>query len=133
MSARFSTALVFALALFVAPLKAQSTLGTITGLITDSSGAVIPNAVVVATNTATGTCRLVEVHHICAQRFAWPERKRLALKAAHHSGQLRAGVLQVALHAHVHLQLSTYYKRAGLTMVDLISRCCALPPDASSA
>src|SRR6266478_7525115 len=54
MSARFSTALVFALSLFVGPLKAQSTLGTISGLITDSSGAVIPNAVVVATNTATG-------------------------------------------------------------------------------
>src|SRR6266850_6406727 len=44
----------FALALFLGPLQAQSTLGTITGLITDSSGAVIPNAVVVATNTATG-------------------------------------------------------------------------------
>ena len=29
-------------------------MGTITGLVTDSSGAVIPNAVVVATNTATG-------------------------------------------------------------------------------
>ena len=35
-------------------LPAQSTLGTITGLVTDSSGAVIPNVVVVATNTATG-------------------------------------------------------------------------------
>ena len=34
--------------------QAQTTLGTITGLITDSSGAVIPSAVVVATNTATG-------------------------------------------------------------------------------
>ena len=29
-------------------------MGTITGLVTDSSGAVIPNAVVVAANTATG-------------------------------------------------------------------------------
>src|SRR5258706_14480483 len=54
MSIRFWTALAFTLALFAGPLKAQSTLGTITGLITDSSGAVIPNAVVVATNTATG-------------------------------------------------------------------------------
>src|SRR5215217_9124805 len=35
-------------------LFAQSTLGTITGLVTDSTGAIIPNAVVVATNTATG-------------------------------------------------------------------------------
>src|SRR5215217_7242657 len=35
-------------------LLAQSTLGTITGLVTDSTGAIIPNAVVVATNTATG-------------------------------------------------------------------------------
>src|SRR5205807_411904 len=41
-------------AVFLASLHAQSTLGTITGLVTDSSGAVIANAVVVATNTATG-------------------------------------------------------------------------------
>src|SRR6266478_9772209 len=54
MSARFSTALVFALSLFVGYAQAQTTLGTITGLITDSSGGVIPSAVVVATNTATG-------------------------------------------------------------------------------
>src|SRR5919204_96308 len=32
----------------------QSTMGTITGLVTDSTGAVIPDAVAVATNTATG-------------------------------------------------------------------------------
>src|SRR5690349_6006203 len=38
----------------IAPLRAQSTLGTITGLVTDSSGAIIPNAVVAAVNTATG-------------------------------------------------------------------------------
>ena len=35
-------------------VHAQSTFGTITGLVTDKSGSVIPNAVVVATNTATG-------------------------------------------------------------------------------
>ncbi len=34
---------------------AQATLGTITGLVSDSTGAVIPDAEVVATNTATGT------------------------------------------------------------------------------
>ncbi len=33
---------------------AQSTLGTITGLVSDSTGAIIPNAEVVATNMATG-------------------------------------------------------------------------------
>src|SRR5437763_14855756 len=54
MSTRFATACALALALFFGPLEAQSTLGTITGLVTDSSGAVIANAVVVATNTATG-------------------------------------------------------------------------------
>src|SRR5215510_15843681 len=46
--------LSFAAALFAGAIAAQSTLGTITGLVTDSSGAVIPSAVVVATNTATG-------------------------------------------------------------------------------
>ena len=35
-------------------ISAQSTLGTITGLVTDSTGSVIPSAVVAATNTATG-------------------------------------------------------------------------------
>jgi hypothetical protein len=44
------------LCLALTPLfvSAQSTLGTITGLVTDKSGSVIPNAVVVATNTGTG-------------------------------------------------------------------------------
>jgi len=42
------------LALSVSAAFAQNTLGTITGLVTDNSGAVIPTAVVVATNTATG-------------------------------------------------------------------------------
>jgi hypothetical protein len=54
MSTHSLFASVFALALSLGTLQAQSTLGTITGLVTDSSGAVIPNAVVVATNTATG-------------------------------------------------------------------------------
>src|SRR5256885_1795958 len=38
----------------ITPLQAQSTFATITGLVTDSSGAVVPNAVVAAVNTATG-------------------------------------------------------------------------------
>lgn len=36
------------------PAAAQSTFGAITGLVTDSTGAVIPGATVVATNSATG-------------------------------------------------------------------------------
>src|SRR5262245_12854650 len=47
-----STALALILTLRL--LEAQSTSGAITGLVTDSTGAVIPNAVVVATNTLTG-------------------------------------------------------------------------------
>lgn len=42
------------LIVFAVGIAAQSTLGTITGLVVDSTGAVIPNTVVVATNTATG-------------------------------------------------------------------------------
>jgi len=45
---------LFLLALSAQSVFAQSTLGTITGLVSDNTGAVIPNAVVVATNTATG-------------------------------------------------------------------------------
>ncbi len=45
---------VLCLVLLPALLPAQTTLGTITGLVTDSTGAVVPNAVVIATNTATG-------------------------------------------------------------------------------
>jgi hypothetical protein len=48
--------LVFVLACFAgAVLQAQDTRGTITGRITDQSGAVIPNATVVVTNSAIGT------------------------------------------------------------------------------
>lgn len=55
MSIRFSTLISLAmLALATGTLEAQSTFGTITGLIADSTGAVIPNATVVATNSATG-------------------------------------------------------------------------------
>ncbi len=42
------------LALFTGTLYAQNTLGTITGLVADTSGAVIPTVVVTARNTATG-------------------------------------------------------------------------------
>ncbi len=45
---------ILCLVLFTGSLYAQSTFGTITGLVADSTGAVIPNAVVVATNTQTG-------------------------------------------------------------------------------
>src|SRR5690349_22084547 len=54
MLSRCIAAGVLALAILTQVATAQSTLGTITGLITDSSGAVVPSAVVVATNTATG-------------------------------------------------------------------------------
>lgn len=51
---RRSIAAALSLLVCTSALVAQSTLGTITGVVTDSTGAVIPNAVVVATNTATG-------------------------------------------------------------------------------
>src|SRR5437773_6712541 len=71
---------------------------------------------------ATGPGRLVEVHHIRAQRFARPERKRLALRTAYHSGQLRAGGLQVALHTDVHLQLRTQPRRIDDSGPDFLPR-----------
>ena len=51
---KISLRLILWAALMTACLSAQSTLGTITGVVTDKSGSVIPSAVVVATNTATG-------------------------------------------------------------------------------
>src|SRR5260370_24838058 len=54
MSIRFSATTLLAFILCVAPSPSQTTLGTITGLVTDSTVVVVPNAVVVATNTATG-------------------------------------------------------------------------------
>lgn len=45
--------------LLLAPLYAQKTTGNITGVVTDPSGAVVANATVAATNTATGQTRTV--------------------------------------------------------------------------
>ena len=53
----FASALVVSflfLSLATTPAIAQVTTGSILGTIHDSTGAVVPNAVVVATNTATG-------------------------------------------------------------------------------
>jgi len=50
-------ALVAVAALCIAPLAAQQTLGGITGEVTDSSGGVIPNAVVTITGEQTGLTR----------------------------------------------------------------------------
>src|SRR6185312_10286622 len=47
------------LPLFLLPCNAQTTLGSIFGTITDSSGAVIPNATVVVTSLDQGTTRTV--------------------------------------------------------------------------
>ncbi|HEV2731931.1 MAG TPA: TonB-dependent receptor, partial [Terriglobales bacterium] len=58
---RWSSALliVLALALAVTPLVAQKTTGTISGVVSDPTGAVIPQATVTITNTGTGLIRTV--------------------------------------------------------------------------
>jgi len=48
------------LALFMLPCKAQTTLGSIFGTITDSSGAVVPNATITVTSVEQGTSRTVK-------------------------------------------------------------------------
>ena len=48
------------LALFMLPCSAQSTLGSIFGTISDSSGAVIPNATIIVTSVERGTSRTVK-------------------------------------------------------------------------
>jgi hypothetical protein len=49
----FKPTLLLALACGCAPLLAQSTTGTILGTVKDSSGALIPPASIVVTNTGT--------------------------------------------------------------------------------
>jgi hypothetical protein len=51
---RFATVLGIICLLFCAPAIAQFDTGTITGTVTDSSGAIIPNTTVIVTNTGTG-------------------------------------------------------------------------------
>ncbi|MGH9469014.1 MAG: TonB-dependent receptor [Terriglobia bacterium] len=51
--------LIASFALFAAPTMAQSTFGTITGTVTDQSGAVVPGATVTVTNEGTGIQRRV--------------------------------------------------------------------------
>src|SRR5579884_75354 len=48
-----------ALFLLLAPVYAQKITGTISGTVTDPSGAVVPNATVTITNIATGLVRTV--------------------------------------------------------------------------
>jgi hypothetical protein len=61
-------ALALALAAFMPAAHAQEN-ATVTGTITDSSGAVVPNATVVLTNTATGVSRQVTSNSVGAYRF----------------------------------------------------------------
>src|SRR5690242_462028 len=49
--------LALSMALLAAPVLAQSDRGSVTGSVTDPSGAVIPNAKVTATNLDTGEVR----------------------------------------------------------------------------
>ena len=54
-----SASVIFAFALFCAPLHAQIATAEINGRVTDSSGAVLPGATVTMTQTATGLVRSV--------------------------------------------------------------------------
>jgi Carboxypeptidase regulatory-like domain len=58
------------LSLLIAPLYAQKTTGTITGVISDPSGAVVANATVTASNPATGQSRTVNVDQSGTYRIA---------------------------------------------------------------
>lgn len=59
-------ALVAGLALFLSPyaIQAQADLGSISGIITDASGAVVPNASVTVTNAATGAQRVTTTNGV---------------------------------------------------------------------
>ena len=48
--------------LSVAPAYAQTVTGTVNGTVTDTTGAVIPNVEVVATNTETGAVRTAKTN-----------------------------------------------------------------------
>ncbi|HTD96010.1 MAG TPA: carboxypeptidase-like regulatory domain-containing protein, partial [Edaphobacter sp.] len=50
---------IFALGLMASPLMAQNTTGSITGRLTDTSGAVVPGAKVTVENTGTGEKRML--------------------------------------------------------------------------
>ena len=59
--ARWSTRLVLLLAVFASPALAQIDRGAIVGTVRDTSGAVVPNATVSVTNTATGVSIVIPV------------------------------------------------------------------------
>lgn len=63
-----SAAILAALLAFVPAARAQEN-ATVTGTVTDSTGAVVPNAKVVLTNTATGVSRTVTTNSVGAYRF----------------------------------------------------------------
>lgn len=62
-------AVIAALVAFAPALRGQEN-ATVNGVVTDSSGAVVPNATVSLTNTATGQTRTVTSNSVGAYRFA---------------------------------------------------------------
>ncbi len=61
-------AAIVALIVFIPSARAQEN-ATVTGTVTDATGAVVPNATVTITNTATGQARTVTTNSVGAYRF----------------------------------------------------------------
>src|SRR5262249_18495653 len=103
---RFFTA-VCLLPLLLLPCSAQTTLGSIFGTITDSSGAVIPNATVTVTSVEQGTTRIATTSTDGTYRVTELEPGRYRVSAVHEGfAKTQSEAIPVAIEATVRADMS---------------------------
>lgn len=96
------------IALAIAPMYAQKTTGVLTGVVTDPSGAVVANAPVTVTDTATGATRTVktDAQGVYSVPELNPTTYRINVKAANYKESVTNGVeVHVASTATVNIKL----------------------------
>ena len=105
--ARFSTMLLVGILLTV-PAFAQTTAGTVTGVITDSAGAAIPQAAVKLSSEATGFAQTVTTSGEGAYVFPLvsPGSYQITVERAGFQRLVRAFTLEVAQQARIDAQLT---------------------------
>jgi hypothetical protein len=109
-----SSSCIFLLIILSVPAPAQTTLGSITGTVTDPSGAGVPNAQVMATNQATGSKQQVVTNSAGSYNLPdiQPGTYNLEVSAAGFQVQRQPGLV---LYAHNTVNVNVKLSLAGST------------------